>query len=210
MNKKQKESLAVVISICIVLWFLGGVEIRGIFAGARDIIDPFTEVINGDNITSRLTGESATTAAVAWSVFEQYLDAAGTANLSRVTELSYQISDACSDPEQIDQCNYLMNSVYHIGEVYRERDFDNVLYDSRQVILYTDFDHVVNQSLGLNGIVQTILYFVRDEGGSLKVLGMNFCFPNQDGEFKSCVDTDPARLDKDNNGWWDDVERLFY
>lgn len=133
----------------------------------------------------------------AWTTFENYLAFARTHNLSDIKSLSYQISATCSDPSKEKACFALMDSVYAIASPFELTDFKHIQADERQIIMYTD------------GPTVAILYFIRDEHGAPKVLGMRFCLEDKTTTGK-CVETDPSQRDRNGNGWWDSVESLFY
>lgn len=149
------------------------------------------------------TLENTSAGIEAWTAFEQYREYARTNNLPGLRSLSYQLSKACSEPVNVEECNTLMTSVYLFSKDFKQSDFHNVAYDDKQVVMSTDY--LVLQ--GAEEPMKTVLYFVR-ESGEPKLLGIRFCF----GEAKlneTCVETDKVKRDQDNNGWWDDVEALF-
>ena len=53
--------------------------------------------------------------------FEMYLDFAQARDLKGLRSLSYQISSACNDPAQEEECTRLMDSVYAIGSEFSKR-----------------------------------------------------------------------------------------
>lgn len=142
---------------------------------------------------------SNTPRSAAWQVFQDYLSFAHTHNLPGIKSLSYQMSATCLDQAKEKECFSLMDGVYSIGSSFKAEDFKNVLFDERQLILFTD---VKDQA-------RTALYFVKDESGALKILGLRFCL-QEEGEPDTCVAVDEKERDKDGNGWWDNVESLFY
>ena len=104
----------------------------------------------------------------AWATFQNYLEFARTHNLVGVKSLSHQISAACSDPAREKECFALMDSVYAIASEFKQSEFKYTEEDKRQIIMYT------------NGPVVAMLYFTKDASGTPKVLGMRFCFEEQD------------------------------
>ena len=152
-----------------------------------NIINSFTSTADTD--TNLETDE-------AWQVFENYLEFARAHNLDGVKSLSYQISATCQDLAREAECLTLMDSVYAFGNALKKEDFSHVNYDNRQVILFTDAPNVA------------ILYFTRDEKGVLKILGLRFCFEDENAP-GSCA-RNVARDDTDGDGWWDSTESLFY
>jgi len=133
----------------------------------------------------------------AWQVFENYVEFARMHNLAGIRSLSYQISDTCNNPTQEEECFALMDSVHAITSDFKISEFKNILSDERQIIMFTD------------GPVVAILYFTRGEDGVPKILGLRFCVED-DVESNSCVETDKNLLDENGNGWWDNLESLFY
>lgn len=141
----------------------------------------------------------------AWSTFQDYLKFAKAHDLEGVKSLSYQVSKACSNPETIVECEGLMDSVSQIGEEFKLEDFKYVFYDDKQIIMTTDYMLITE---GLDK-VKIALYFVKSETGEPKVLGLKLCFGEESGD-NTCIITDPEKRDADQDGWWDDVEALFY
>lgn len=133
----------------------------------------------------------------AWAVFQNYLQFAKEHNLDGIKALSYQISDTCNNPESENACFALMDNLYTVANPLQFNEFKNIQFDDRQVIMSTEGEFIA------------IIYFVRDEVGTPKILGLNFCIDNKEA-IEQCVETDPTKRDKDNNGWWDSVESLFY
>ncbi|MDO8569272.1 MAG: hypothetical protein Q7R89_00565 [bacterium] len=132
----------------------------------------------------------------AWTTFQNYLEFARTHNLSGIRSLSYQISATCSDSSKEKECFALMDSVYAIASPFKLSEFKYIQSDERQIIMYTD------------GPTVAILYFTRIEN-TTKVLGMRFCLEDET-TMGTCVETDTIKNDSNNNGWWDNVESLFY
>ena len=93
-----------------------------------------------------------------------------------------------------------MGGVYQFAKDFKEEYFTSTFYDDRQIVLITD-----NKA----SMVSVALVFTRDMNGNSKVLGIKWCVPEKDNQ-NICVETDPTKRDLDNNGWWDDVEALFY
>jgi len=159
----------------------------------------WNNMFHGSEVASFITTFSATDSEKhdAWITFQNYLEYARTHDLSGIRSLSHQISAICNDKSREEECFALMDNVYTLASPLKLSEFKHIQTDERQIIMFTD------------GPVVTILYFVRDAGGVLKVLGMRFCLED-DTSTANCVETDPKRRDLDNNGWWDSVESLFY
>lgn len=140
--------------------------------------------------------EKAPISEEAWDVFQSYLEYAKAHDLAGVISLSHQLSDICNDPEKEPECFALMDNVYEIASPLQASEFKHIQSDERQIIMSTD------------GPVVAILFFTIDPSGSPKVLGLGFCLED-DSLAEKCVQTDPAKRDKNNNGWWDAVEAHF-
>ncbi|OHB10023.1 MAG: hypothetical protein A3G05_01890 [Candidatus Zambryskibacteria bacterium RIFCSPLOWO2_12_FULL_45_14] len=133
----------------------------------------------------------------AWTTFQNYLEFAKAHDLSGLRSISYQISPTCNDPAKEAECFALMDNVYNIASYFKLSDFRHIQADERQIIMYTD------------GPVVVMLFFTRDLGGALKVLSMRICLEDETS-IEKCVETDPDKRDLNGNGWWDNVESLFY
>jgi hypothetical protein len=144
-----------------------------------------------------IPGTEAALSAKAWAIFQNYLEFAKAHNLTGLRSLSYQISATCNDQSKEKECFALMDSVYSIAHLFELGDFTHIQSDKRQIIMYTD------------GPTVATLYFTGDESGSLKVLGMRLCFEDKT-TIGTCVKTDTLKNDSNSNGWWDQVESLFY
>lgn len=142
----------------------------------------------------------------AWSVFQDYLKAAKAHDIEKIKFLSYQISETCSNPAKKADCEGLMDSVYMIASGFKLEDFKNVFYDEKQIIMTTDY---MKTAEGADP-TKVVLYFAKAENGEPKVLGIRFCYGDEAAGNSSCVITDPDKRDADKDGWWDDVEALFY
>lgn len=144
-----------------------------------------------------LPNQSGALKSKTWATFEEYLKFAHAHDLVGLRGLSYQISDTCNNAEKEAECFALMDSVYALASPFSLNDFKHILSDEKQIILHTDGPNVV------------ILYFVREDANSTKVLGMRFCLED-DTSPKKCVEPDAIKQDENSNGWWDNVESLFY
>lgn len=183
---KQKSILIPLLAISVV--FLLGYKGFGWENSLKD-----TEIANIITTLSTTNSDQRE----AWTTFQNYLEFARAHNLSGIRSLSHQISATCNDQSREEECFALMDSVYAFASAFKLSDFKHIQSDDRQVIMFTD------------GPTVAILYFTKNESGSLKVLGMRFCLEDETAQEK-CVETDSIRHDENNNGWWDSVESLFY
>lgn len=139
----------------------------------------------------------------AWAIFEDYLKAAKAHDLEGIKSLSYKLSETCQNPASREECYGLMDGVYALANNFKLGDFKNTSYDSKQIIMSTDY---LNGDIN-NLSVKTVLYFIKTKNGEPKVLGIRFCY-GADSENYQCVNTDPEKRDSDKDGWWDDIEAL--
>ncbi len=145
----------------------------------------------------------------AWQVFESYREFARDLDLTGLKSVTHQISPTCSDPALLTECQTLMTGVAQFTESWKQSDFKNVAYDDKQIILSTDYMVVE----GSESLTQRALIFTRDAAGTPKLLAIKFCEGNEEIANLlelSCILTDPATRDADNNGWWSEVEFYFY
>jgi hypothetical protein len=140
----------------------------------------------------------------AWATWQEYLTAARAHDLSKVRSLSHQLSPACTDPAREAECFELMDSVVFFAGELKQRDFIHFASDARQTVLTTDYLEIA----GSEEPIMTVIYFTQ-ASGTYKVLGLRFCLGDEESHGQ-CVNTDPATRDQNDNGWWDDVEELFY
>lgn len=205
----MKNSIAVVAALGVVAFFFGQ-ELFPAFGSS-----PAPASSAGDSTSlinfpapdfSRLDVRKVAVASQAWAVFDQYREFAKEGDLEGVKSLSHQVSDTCLDPEQREECNALMQSVYLFTENWEQKDFTNIAYDGRQIVMSTDYFQTIEDG----SAVKTVIFFTRASTGEPRVLGIKFCFGEEDSTIEKCVDTDPATRDQDDNGWWDDIEERFY
>ncbi len=137
-----------------------------------------------------------------WIVFEEYRGAAKAHDLEKIKMLSHQISPTCSDSARREECNTLMDGVYGLTKDWKQSEFTKALSDDRQTILATEFE-----KKGDVEPVQSAIFFTH-EGEMIKVLGIQFCFESSEGD--RCFNPEKLKTDSNNNGWWDDVEAVFY
>lgn len=195
MNKEA--SIAAALSLAVITLVFGMNGIKNLFPAFSSPVDT-KSLVTQDVFKSDRTPLDANPAEQAWDTFKRYVEAAREHDLNTLGELSHQLSPACQDPEQREECNRLMDGVsFFAGEFQREA-FSNIEYDSRQLVMYTDY---------IDG-ERTMLYFTRTQGEP-KVLGIRFCTETGD-ELPQCFDNPSvARQDSDGDGWWDAVEASF-
>lgn len=143
----------------------------------------------------------------AFAVFGQYIDAAKMHDSERLKTLSYQVSPACSDPEKKSECIELMDSAVFFLERFKREDFTKVYADKKQIVLLTDYRSASELENERVDDLRYALFFVRE--AEPKVLGFRFCFRDTEDPAQKCFDTKTLKRDRNNNDWWDELEKLF-
>ncbi len=154
---------------------------------------------------------------IAWTAWQGYLSAAKDNDFLKLKSYSYQNSDTCNDPAKTKECNDLMTGAYKVGLQFVEKDFVNVWFDQKQIILSTNF--ITDQSDNARSFVQKRIYFTRDSNGTPKIL--SYSFPDEvtyifiDKSQPMATSTVDARLtervkDSDQDGLPDEVETCTY
>ena len=140
--------------------------------------------------TPGATGQTSTLNHQAWTVLQTYLNFAHTHNLPGLKTVSYQLSEACTDPKQIDDCYKLMDTVYVFGSQFKEADFKNMWADSKQIILFTDLVKDTSDPESI-GYTRGVIYFTRDSSG-IKLLSFNPAY----GDYVSTKGKDAATVEQ--------------
>lgn len=200
------KNLIVILAILVVgvLLFSSGMfpNIKGVVltqntaSQSPALLPPNESLIKLSSPVLAIPSTESSLATQAWTVFQNYLQFAKNHNLSGIRGLSHQISTTCNDTTKEKECFVLMDNVYSLASPLKLSDFNHIQSDEHQIIMYTDGPTVV------------MLYFVK-ESGSIKVLGMRFCFEDEK-TVGTCVNTSSIKNDSNGNGWWDSVESLFY
>ena len=73
----------------------------------------------------------------AWDTFTKYLAFAEAHDIENLKLLSHQVSPTCSDPNLVAECNNIMDSVAIIGSYLDKGVFDTIIYDDKQVVVYS-------------------------------------------------------------------------
>ncbi len=185
---------------------------------AEDGTPPKAVATNPIVETPKSSTETASTVKKsAWAVFQQYLAFAKVHNFVGLKSVAHQTSDTCNDPIKTTECNDLMTGVYDIGIKFVEKDFSIVWFDSKQIILSTDFQTESGDTT--RSLVRKIIYFTRDSKGVPKVL--SFSTPDEvtyaviNKSEPIATSTIDARLefrikDSDQDGAPDEVETCSY
>jgi hypothetical protein len=157
----------------------------------------------GDVATTTSTGTPATEdlKVEAWNVFERYIQAAKIHDLVEIKKLSYQMSATCKDNSKIKECNDLMDNAYNLGSNFTLQSLNHMIYDSKQIILWTDYNKLVNSDPV--STIRGVIYFVR-EGGSIKFLSFKpfdgiIIFRGTDATSTLLTKLDKATLDTDSD-----------
>lgn len=196
----MERNIAVVLAVLVVVGaLLYGSEENSVKKLARPLKLELPAIFSESGSGSAIQDEGLRM--LAWDTFERYREYAKTGNLEGVRSLSYRLSEACKDPARAGECKELMGSVYNFTRDFQLSDFDRVAYDTRQIVMSAIFKPQEEGGVP----VTAALMFTRTAEGAPKVLGLKFCFGEQTAE-QGCINTDPVSRDKDNNGWWDDLE----
>jgi hypothetical protein len=147
----------------------------------------------------------------AWATLESYLEAAKNRDIETIKALSYKLSLACTDKARLDDCNARMNTVYVFGILLKKEEFTNVWYDSRQIILATDFQTIpVDKAVAR---ARSIIFF-KIEDGLIKVIRFNpsqSAFLPLEGDNSDSSMLEPRLIeltvDSDNDGVADYTEK---
>ncbi|MDO8590240.1 MAG: hypothetical protein Q7R69_03130 [bacterium] len=194
----MKGRIIVIIAVCAagIIFFISTYPSKTVRSFPNPDLPLVSPVLSAPPIDI-LSGNDPLLATRAWMTFQNYLEFARTHNLPGIKSLSHQISDTCNDPVKEQRCFALMDSVYIMASKLKMDEFKHIQADRRQIMMFTD------------GPIVAILYFTRDESLTPKMLGLRFCFEETTTPGR-CVEADPKLRDQDGNGWWDNVESLFY
>lgn len=231
----MRKNIVVFIAVFIILGFLGWKMISD-KPSAKMPVSTSTPSIASSTELQASTAQSESEKDRAWKVLQNYLRFAKNKNLEGVASLSYQLSDSCKNNQKDAQkeCLLKIENVYNLGKDFKEKDFNTIWSDEKQIILSTDWKHFDSQ--GVNGLVHGVIYFVKDAKGNIKLLSFNpakgafitdtasstkaeidqkllkaTLDSDQDGlPDVEEINTDPHKRDSNGNGFWDGVEALFY
>ncbi len=152
------------------------------FAFANKSEAPVEPVLTDQDSQSTSTATSTATSTTplvkdpkteSWNLFQKYLSYNKSQNLDGVKSVVYQISKVCDTAKPTDECKARMASAYAHGIELKAEDFVNIWSDDRQTILATNFWTESSDDLGLIGRFRSIIVFVRDEKGALKLLNFS-------------------------------------
>lgn len=109
----------------------------------------------------------------AWYLFQKYLAYNKQKNLAGVKSVVYKLSPLCESPDTVIDCEARMGSAYSYGNPLNKKDFVNVWSDEKQIILSTNFWTEDSDDMGVIGRFRSIIYFIKDENGNLKLLSFS-------------------------------------
>ncbi|MBX4199920.1 hypothetical protein KW790_00450 [Candidatus Parcubacteria bacterium] len=127
----------------------------------------------------------------AWGVFQKYLIAAKNHDQKTLSSTLYRTSPTCENSASTTDCFKRMDEAYKEGSSLKKLDFTNILNDSRQTILTTEYK--IEETDLVKAKVRSLIYFVRS-GRDLKLI----TFEQNSATFTMKRDTDQntmARLD---------------
>lgn len=148
--------------------------------------------------------QNTLTKEMAWQTFLAYLQTLKEKDFETFLKLSHQVSPTCANPELRTECEELMDLVYEFGQTLAQEDFKHIASDERQAILYTDY-----LALEDGWLERRAIYFTR-VGVLTKVLGIKACYTQDPLLADDCINLDAETRDQNQNGWWDNLEALFY
>lgn len=139
-------------------------------------VNPFTALVQGNSATStpkvKLNPADQSTLDESWQVLQKYLKAAKDHDIDELSSLSYQLSDSCKkekeDESMKKDCEAKMDNVSNIGSTFTKDGIENVWSDKKQILLSTSWVDIENETLV--GRFRSIVYFVIDENGNIKIL----------------------------------------
>lgn len=134
-----------------------------------------TSEINTSSIKSEIIGTSSMSAPdKAWATFQNYLTFAKNHDLKGVSRLAHKLSSTCSEalnnPSNSAACYKILDNLYAIGKTFKKSDFPNNLFDSKQVILYSDRKETDDTEIKESS--KNLLYFTVDANGDPKIIGL--------------------------------------
>jgi len=165
MQKKTHISI-VLVSLGIVV--LGGFIIHKKRAEAPVATLSPSEVFAANNTLIKTEADKALAHEV-WTTFAKYIAFAKAHNLEGIKTIAYRLSPTCADATKTKECNSLMDDLAALGAIFEEKQFTHISYDSKNILLSTDYKLEENQQI--RGYSHAVLYFVRADDGKLKIVG---------------------------------------
>ena len=201
----MKKYILIVVSL-IVLGFLGYKYLPKEASLTNELTA--TSTSETASTTGSISGQILSEKDRAWTVLERYLEASKKHDLKTLTELSYQLSDACKDKEQEAECFNRMDSVSYFGSNLKKEDMKNIWSDSKQIILTSDLRREDDKDI--IGYSKSIIYFVYDKG-VIKLLKFNdskgVSMPKEGRTVEEINDYLQKRMeDTDQDGIEDEIE----
>jgi len=203
MTKQKIFGLVAIIIILVAggFWFIHGrasdsaalVTSNGA-SSSTDSTNPSTTGVSAKNPNPELSH-------AAWLVLQKYLTYAKAHDLAGVTATSFQLSAACKDPKRINECYKLMDGVQFFGRNIKEKDFTNMWYDSKQIILFTELTEDEPDEI-TRGEIRSMLFFTRGENGEIKLLAFkpsNGAYVGTKDKSEAQIKTELANLLKDTD-----------
>ncbi len=167
--------------------------------------------------TSQKPEEAAQIKDSAWNVFEQYLSDLKAHNLTDLKTITYKLSGTCTDSTKTAECFGLMDKAYNAIKDFSKDEFIQVSFDSKQIILSTDFRTIQDGNARI--LIREIIYFYRDSASNPKVIAYTLPFEQTfitiDFSQKLATSTIDSRLNdrvKDTDGDYlpDEIENCAF
>lgn len=173
-NKKIITTIGVLIAVLVLFFIVKNISIA-----------PTLETTSENNLATSSTGQikiepntleqnlspSSNLKEDAWAVFSEYLEYNKNLDIEGVKNSVYKIASVCNDPKTLSDCEGRMSAAYQYGSIFKKENFTNVWGDQKQVILSTDFK--VEEDDASIARTRSIIFFVRDENKSLKLLSFS-------------------------------------
>ena len=174
MKNKIIISLVSIFVVALVLFFAnqGPVATEPLPAQNKesDQILPVSELPQSSEQTKPLSNDPKD---VAWNLFQKYLSYNKSLDLDAVKSVVHKVSAICNAKIPTKECKDRMTSAYSYGVKMKKQDFINVWSDQKQIILATNFWTEEGKDTDDIGRFRSIIFFVRDEGGVLKLLSFS-------------------------------------
>ncbi|CAN5150034.1 hypothetical protein BH11PAT3_BH11PAT3_2610 [soil metagenome] len=164
MQKKTYISIGVIIALIA----LGGFALYKKRAEAPLVSSTPAEVFAASDTLIKTDADKALAHEV-WMTFSKYLTFAKAHDLVGIKTIAYKISPTCADTTKTKECYSLMDDLSSLGAIFEEKQFTHISYDSKNILLSTDYKLEENQQI--RGYSHAVLYFIRADDGSLKIVG---------------------------------------
>ena len=169
MNKKVTSLLIGLLALIIII---SGVVVYK-KKHPKDFVLPVRQSTNAEVLISPstliTTADDKALAHRAWTTFIEYIAFAKAHDTKGLSTLTYKLSANCTDPSKVKECNSAMDGLVALRNILDENMFTHIMYDSKQIILSTDYKKEENKQV--RGYSHAVIYFIRDKNDALKIVG---------------------------------------